>query len=117
MRRRDRGITLVVAMGFVLVVALLLGAAAQAYRRVSEAHREGLAEEAALAEARAGVRWMAARLGSGDASPLERTDAFGTLKVEAAGDRIVAAFRDGGRTLRVSARWRKGQGLDDWRDE
>lgn len=118
MRRRDRGFSLLIAMAFVVVVAMLLGVAAQAYGRLSDGHRSGLAEEAALLEARGGVRWMAARLArGGTAESLERIDARGTLKVGVSGDRIESVFAADGRAVRLSARWKRGAGieLDEWR--
>ena len=120
MRRRDRGATLLVALAFVVILAMILGVLTQAYGRLSESHRAALAGEAALLEARGGVRWMAARLArGGEAEPLERTDAAGTLKVQATGGRIESTFSSGGLSVRVSAAWKRGTGieLEDWREE
>lgn len=120
MRMRERGAVLILALAFMVVVAMLLAVAAQGYARLSESHRAAMAEEAAHLEARNGVRWMAARLAQGGATgPLERTDPAGTLKVRVSDDRIVSEFAAGRRTAVASARWKRAGGieLDDWKDE
>jgi hypothetical protein len=118
-RRRDRGVSLLVALAFVVIVGTLLGVAVQSYGRLASGHRSGLAEEGALLEARGGVRGMAARLARGSSESLERTDERGTLKVRVAGERVEAEFSGPGGAARVSARWRRGRGieLDEWRVE
>jgi type II secretory pathway component PulK len=119
MRRRDRGVSLLVALAFVVILTMLLGVAVQAYGRLAAGHRSGIAEEGALLEARGGVRWMAARLARGSSESLERTEERGTLKVRVAGERVEAEFAAPGGAARVSARWRRGAGieLDEWRVE
>lgn len=121
MRRRERGSVLLMALGFVVLAALMLnGLAAGATRLRSDGLRRDLGE-AALAEARGGVRWAAARLAAGERSPrLEREDPEGRLEVVVHDGRIVAtyAFRlDGGGRIerRSEADW-SPQGLSGRRE-
>lgn len=109
-------------LAFVVLATLMLNGLAV---RATGLRRDGLRRdlgEAALAEARGGVRWAAARLASGEPNArLEREDPDGRLEVVVhAGGRIVATYvfrLAGGGTIdrRVDATWR-GEGFADWRE-
>ncbi len=117
--RRDRGIVLLMVLGFVLVVAILLNVASVAWRRASTDLREDLQAEDAYLEAAGGARWAADRLARGETpGPLERADAEGVLRVRVEGDRIHSSYEPAaGVVRRLSVRWLPGPSLIDWREE
>ncbi len=110
--RRESGIVLLWALWFMTAAALLLNALAL---RASFAGRDGdlrAEREAALQEARGGVRAGAWRGGA-----FERVDEDGALRVGREGERIVATFTAAGGTVaRVSALWRDGR-LTAWEED
>jgi hypothetical protein len=103
---------LVIAMVLLLVLALLLNVAANAWWRASSTVQRRLDEDRVLVVARGGVRL---------AAPVERAEAGGTLKVVRDGDRFISTFSwtdAGGRmvTRTAVARLDSGGRLVDWEE-
>ena len=117
----NRGAVLIWVLGLIVISGILLNVLASHACRAADSSRRMTEAEAALFEARGGVRWAAARLGEmPPVGTLVRDDGDGSLRVEIEGDLIRATYAwKEGRARSVSARWRRAGAVElfEWREE
>ena len=113
-KQSQRGAVLIWVLALVVISGILLNVMASHAGRATESSRKRMDAEAALLEARGGVREGAF------SGPFVRADADGTLRVEVEGERLRATYAwKNGISATVSARWNRGEkaALSDWRED
>ena len=124
-RGAERGAILLWVVLGIMVSAMILNVAALHWFYSEKAVRIRGLQDAALFEARGGLRMAAARLERSErVEPIVRSDEWGVLEVRQEEGRLVATFTfdlGDGLTVRrtASARWRRGPGVElfDWKED